>query len=210
MSFRRVRPRRSIRLTATPRVEAEIPAFVPEGSRDQLFRIVHTQRARKLRRRGVVLEQIEPGCYAWFETGVSFMQRSMARSFRKMLRARGPIPYTVEGFRSVRQATGRAMRQLIKAGGITEFYGMDVGKGDHGYVVTLTIPGEPPQVLRGFATDAPFEVEARRATVYVAGDLWHGLDDTPENRRRIGVQLMSAEELHSRYGKPKLSEDDHS
>ena len=234
MSFRRVRPRRSIRLTATPRVEAEIPAFVPEGARDQLLRIVHTQRARKLRRRGVVLERIEDGCYAWFETGVSFMQRSMARHFRKLLRARGPIPYTVKGFDLLTQAAGRAMRQRF-----------DDADGSGEFEVTLTIPGSPPQVLKGFATDEPFTVEARMVGMMPELAAGYGADAMaarlrierkpgetdaelrlrvkahpgfmgefyssaarmlPELAAPYGVQLMSAEELHRRYGKPKLND----
>lgn len=86
MSFRKQRQRRSACLTPTRRMDAEIPAFVPEGARDQLLRIVHTQRARKLRRRGVVLERIEDGCYAWFEQGVSFMRRTMQRGITKAMR----------------------------------------------------------------------------------------------------------------------------
>lgn len=116
MSFRKQRPyRKAVRLTPTPQIADEVPAFVPEGARDQLLRIVHAQRARKLRKRGVILERLEdnPATFVWFETGVSFMQRQFARTLRKSLRARGPIPYTSAGLKMVMQATGRALRQHV-------------------------------------------------------------------------------------------------
>lgn len=46
------------------------------------MRIVHTQRARKLRKRGVPLMLIGRGEYAWFETRESFDARAVVRRIR--------------------------------------------------------------------------------------------------------------------------------
>lgn len=46
------------------------------------MRIVHTQRARKLRKRGVPLMLIGRGEYAWFETHESFEARERVRLIR--------------------------------------------------------------------------------------------------------------------------------
>lgn len=46
------------------------------------MRIVHTQRARKLRKRGVPLMLIGRGQYAWFESHESFEARERVRLIR--------------------------------------------------------------------------------------------------------------------------------
>lgn len=46
------------------------------------MRIVHTQRARKLRKRGVPLMLIGRGQYAWFETHESYDARVLVRRVR--------------------------------------------------------------------------------------------------------------------------------
>lgn len=106
MSFRKHRPyRKAVRLGKTEPLAAFHPSEVPEGARDGLFRLVHARRAAKLRKRGVVLDRVEEGVYAWFEHGESFirrqMQRDLAAAFRKAARS-GPLYFNDAGFERVK------------------------------------------------------------------------------------------------------------
>jgi hypothetical protein len=47
------------------------------------LRIVHKQRARKLRKRGVMLRTLGPGKYGWHESEESFQRRLCLRTMRK-------------------------------------------------------------------------------------------------------------------------------
>jgi hypothetical protein len=84
------------------------------SDQSQFPRIVHRQRARKLRRRGVYLEHVglPPGTFVWYETNESWlnrqMQRSIAASIRKAARS-GPLHWSDAGLELVRSAAEEAM-----------------------------------------------------------------------------------------------------
>ena len=47
------------------------------------LRVVHKQRARKLRKRGVMLRTLGPGKYGWHESEESYQRRLLLRTIRK-------------------------------------------------------------------------------------------------------------------------------
>lgn len=75
------------------------PAFIddphaPEGAPPMLGlrwrghrRLVHRQRARALRKRGVPLHVVAPGVWAWYESELSFETRKTARKLRGWIRS---------------------------------------------------------------------------------------------------------------------------
>jgi hypothetical protein len=56
--------------------------------------IVHKQRARKLRKRGVQLQTVAPGVWAWYESYDSYTSRVMRKELKRLLRCAKPIPWT--------------------------------------------------------------------------------------------------------------------
>ena len=69
--------------------DVHCPPGVPPLSGFRWFghrRIVHKQRARKLRKRGVQLQAVGPGTWAWYETPWSYELRSMVRNLKRTRR----------------------------------------------------------------------------------------------------------------------------
>lgn len=87
MSFRKrsYKRRRFAGSAQPPRLGHIRPPYANEVL-DEVMRIVHTQRARKLRRRGVELQLLEPGVYVWFEHPESFLNRRMQRALVDTMR----------------------------------------------------------------------------------------------------------------------------
>lgn len=65
-------------------------------------RLVHRQRARKLRAKGVKLQVVAPGVWAWYESELSYQTREMLRVLKAG--ARKPLYWNHDGIVMVRKA----------------------------------------------------------------------------------------------------------
>lgn len=162
MSFNKRVPH-SLRQDRTPPMTAFRPDEVPEGARDGLFRLVHGGRASKLRKRGVVLEPLEPGVWAWFESGQSHLNRQMRKSLQASLRRATltPLRYDDAGLTQVKDALAKIMAEQ-RLNSVEALLHVDIGhgldhtvqclfdmnKGTHGRIVVTRDEGETDAAFR--------------------------------------------------------------
>jgi hypothetical protein len=105
MSFRKRRQRRSACLMPTaPLRHIDPPSPFSDVVLDECIRIVHARRASKLRKRGVVLDNLGDGGFVWFEHPDSMLGRRMQKGLSKAMRRSGVIGYSNAGFSLVTSA----------------------------------------------------------------------------------------------------------
>jgi hypothetical protein len=207
MSFRKQkRPRQS--RTGPRRMDSIAPPKAGEVL-DEVLRIVHTQRARKLRRRGVVLERLESGTWVWFEHPESYLNRKMQRAivdtFRKAARQR--VPYSNAGFQMIADYYGKRWRENMEriSETIRQFsiatatgYQLDEMAGLYtGRPEGLTDEHVRAYIKQGYVIKvdespvAPGE-SPRITLIYQGGDLIAGGPDDPVDYSTIEARIRAA------------------
>lgn len=208
MSFRKhKRPRQS--RTGPQRLGHIAP---PKGDEvlDEVMRIVHTQRARKLRRRGVALERLEPGTWAWFEHPESFLNRKIQRELMATMRkgACERLPWSDRAW-PIFQEYGRRWRATLdKISETIRQFTIATATGGELDVLAGLYTGRPEgltdehvraYIKQGYVLKvdespvAPGE-SPRITLIYQGGDLIAGGPDDPVDYSTIEARIRAAAE----------------
>lgn len=74
-------------------------------------RLVHRQRARKLRKRGVALQVVAPGVWAWYESEQSYKMREL---LRRLKHCHKPVYWNNDGLVLMRDAFGEILKHNFR------------------------------------------------------------------------------------------------